>query len=91
MNYVHPGEILEEELQERGMSASALAKALYVPPNRISAIIKGTRGITADTALRLARFLGTTPQFWLVLQISYDLAVAEQKNGEKIRNIRASA
>jgi addiction module HigA family antidote len=91
VKHVHPGEILEEELQARGMSASALAKALFVPPNRISAIIKGTRGITADTALRLARFLGTTPQFWLVLQISYDLAVAEEKSGHKIRNIKAAA
>lgn len=73
------------------MSASALAKAVFVPPNRISAILKGTRGITADTALRLARYLGTTPQFWLVLQISHDLALAEQKNGAKIRDIDTAA
>lgn len=81
---VHPGEILGEELQELGMSANALAKALAVPTNRITAILKGQRGITADTALRLSRFFGTTPQFWLNLQKSFELRVAEEESGEDI-------
>ena len=84
MRPVHPGEILGEEIREVGLSASALAGALAVPVNRITAILKGQRGITADTALRLARFWGTTPQFWLNLQTSFDLRVAELKSGEEI-------
>lgn len=81
---VHPGEILTEELQERGMSANALAKALAVPPNRITAILKGQRGITADTALRLSRYFATTPQFWLNLQQSFELRSAELAAGQEI-------
>ncbi len=84
MKPVHPGEILGEELQEIGISANALAKALAVPPNRITAILKGQRGITADTALRLSRYLGTTPQLWLNLQKTYELRVAEIKSSEII-------
>ena len=61
MRPVHPGEILREELDELGLSANALAKALDVPTNRITAILRGQRGVTADTALRLARYFGTTP------------------------------
>ena len=64
MRPVHPGEILGEELEELGLSANALAKALDVPTNRVTAILKGQRGITADTALRLSRYFGTTPQLW---------------------------
>ena len=77
MRPVHPGEILGEELEELGMSASAMAVALGVPTNRITAILKGQRGVTADTALRLSRYLGTTPQLWLNLQKSFELRVAE--------------
>ena len=62
---VHPGEILRQELEELDMSANTFAKALAVPANRITMILRGTRGISADTALRLARFFGTSPQFWL--------------------------
>lgn len=68
MQPVHPGEILGEELDERGLSASALAAALGVPTNRVTGILNGQRGVTADTALRLARYFGTTPQLWLNLQ-----------------------
>jgi addiction module HigA family antidote len=69
MRAVHPGEILREEyLVPMDMSANALAQAIGVPANRISAIVSGQRGVTADTALRLARALGTTPTFWLNLQ-----------------------
>ena len=77
MRPVHPGEILGEELEELGMSANALAGALGVPANRITAILKGQRGVTADTALRLSRYLGTTPQLWLNLQKTFELRVVE--------------
>jgi antitoxin HigA-1 len=76
---IHPGEHLAEELNELGMSASELARKLDVPPNRITAILNRQRSITADTALRLAKFFGTSPNFWLNLQILYDLRIAEQK------------
>ena len=82
---IHPGEILAEDvLAEIGMSASQLATVLGVPPNRISDIVRGRRGISADTALRLGRWLGTSPRFWLNLQQLYDLEIAEQTHGEEI-------
>lgn len=84
MRPVHPGEILTEELQERGMSANALAEALAVPPNQIATILKEQQGITADTALRLSRYFGTTPQFWLNLQKSFELRSAELAAGQEI-------
>ncbi len=86
MRLVHPGEILRDELEELGLSANALAHALDVPANRISAIMKGQRGVTADTALRLSRFFGTTPQVWLNLQKTYELRVAENASGKQIAN-----
>ncbi len=86
MRPVHPGEILGEELQELGLSANALAKALDVPTNRITAILNGQRGVTADTALRLARYFGTTPQLWLNLQKSFELRVAETESGKHIED-----
>ena len=82
---IHPGEILADELEALGMSALALAKALHVPANRISQIIAGKRGMTADTALRLSQLLGTTPGLWLNLQKAYELRRAEQESGEEIR------
>jgi addiction module HigA family antidote len=82
---IHPGEILAEDiLADIGMNARQLAEALGVPPNRISEILRGRRSITADTALRLGRWLGTSPRFWLNLQQSYDLEVAEHEYGEEI-------
>ena len=84
MRPVHPGEILREELDELGMSAKAIARELGVPQNRISDILRGRRGITADTALRLARYLNTTPQVWLNLQKAYELRVAELESGKEI-------
>ena len=84
MRPVHPGEILREELEELEMSANAFAEALNVPANRISAILKGQRGITADTALRLSRYLGTTPQVWLNLEKTFELRVAELESGKEI-------
>ena len=74
----HPGEILSEEfLIPQGLSARRLAGQIDVPPNRISEIIRGRRDLTADTAIRLSRRCGTTPQFWLNLQDAYDLSKAE--------------
>jgi addiction module HigA family antidote len=84
MQPVHPGVILRDELLAMKMSARALSEALDVPGNRITMILKGQRGITADTALRLSRYLGTTPEFWLNLQKSYELREAEMKAGKQI-------
>ena len=71
---VHPGEILFEEfLEPMGLSQSALARGIGVPPRRINEIVHGARRVTADTALRLARFFGTSPEFWLGLQMDYEL------------------
>ncbi len=84
MRPVHPGEVLRDELDELGLSASALAKALGVPVNRVTMILNGQRGVTADTALRLARYFGTTPQLWLNLQKTWELRRAEIDAGRKI-------
>lgn len=76
---IHPGEFLREDfLVPLGLSANALALALRVPVTRISEIVRERRGITADTALRLARYFGTTPDFWMKMQMSYDLALAQR-------------
>jgi antitoxin HigA-1 len=89
----HPGEVLSEEfLDPLGMSANALAMALRVPATRIGAIVKGERSVTADTALRLARFFGTSPEFWMNLQAMHDLTKARLENGKTIkRDIRPRA
>lgn len=84
MRPIHPGEILKDELDELMISASTFAKRLSVPVNRITSIINGKRSITADTALRLSRFFGTSAEFWLNLQGSYDLKIAMEQNGKKI-------
>ncbi len=82
---LHPGEILREEfLDPHAMSAYALAKALNVPVNRITAIMAGERAISADTALRLARFFDTTPEFWINLQGAHDIEVARLQHGSRI-------
>src|SRR5436305_12833402 len=73
---VHPGELLKDELDEINVSLNELARALRVPMNRISAIVNGKRAITVDTAMRLARYFGTSPQYWWNLQVAYDLEVA---------------
>jgi addiction module HigA family antidote len=89
----HPGEILSEEfLKPLGMSANALAIALRVPATRIGAIVKGERAITADTALRLARFFGTSPELWISLQATPDLTKARAERGAAIeRDVRPRA
>lgn len=85
MRPIPPGEILQGELSELDLSASALARALRVPPNRITGILNAKRAITADTALRLARYFGTTAELWLNLQQAYDLRSAEREAGKAIR------
>ena len=84
---IHPGEILAEELTELGMSASALARALRIPTNRVTAILNGERAVTADTALRLGHWFGTSAEMWLNLQKSYELRVAEKASGVEIRRL----
>ena len=86
----HPGEILREEFMiPLGLSANALARALNVPPNRITAIIaaENPRAVTPDTALRLSRYFGTTPQLWLNLQLAHDLSAAIVHQGDHINEV----
>ncbi|MGO4883334.1 MAG: HigA family addiction module antitoxin [Bryobacteraceae bacterium] len=80
---IHPGEVILDLLHEAGVTPNALALALRVPANRIGSILKGQRGITGDTALRLARYFGTSAQMWMNLQSKYDLAVAEDALGKQ--------
>lgn len=83
---VHPGEILLEEfLSPMGISQYRLAKEISVPPRRINEIVRGLRSISADTALRLARYFGTTERFWLNLQTRYDLEVERDRLGNRLR------
>ena len=90
---VHPGEILLEEfLKPLGLSQYRLAKDVNVPPRRINEIVRGSRAITADTALRLARFFGTSERFWLNLQTRYELEVQKDRLGDRLeREIRVFA
>jgi addiction module HigA family antidote len=88
MRPVHPGEILFEEFMKPSdppINANMLAKALEVPANRVTAIIKGQRGITGDTAIRLATFFNTTAEFWMNLQKTYELRLAERALPGKVR------
>ncbi len=84
MRPVHPGEILRDEIEALGLSAYALSKALGVPVNRVTMILNGQRGVSADTALRLARYFGTTPQLWMNLQKTWELRQAEIAAGREI-------
>ena len=84
MRPVHPGEVLREELDTLELSANALSRELGVPVNRVTMILNGQRGVSADTALRLARYFGTTPQLWLNLQKTWELRRAEIKRGSEI-------
>ena len=86
MKPVHPGRILKRELAARALSANKAALALRVPSGRITSILNGKRSISPETALRLARYFGNSPQFWMNLQTSYDLAIAEHVLGEKIKS-----
>ena len=82
---IHPGEILKDELEEFGVSRTAFARQIDVPPNRISQIIAGKRSVTGDTALRFGHWFGVEPQFWLNLQSQFDLAAAERSSGAAIK------
>lgn len=84
---IHPGEVLAEELEQLGISPTELSRQIRVPANRISQIINGKRAITGDTALRLAHWFGTSPQFWMNLQALYDVRVAEQEAGTEIKRL----
>ena len=84
---IHPGEHLAEELDALNMSAAELARQLKVPTNRVTEILNGQRAITGDTALRLAHFFGTSPEFWLNLQSLYELRLAEAKTGKAIKKL----
>jgi addiction module HigA family antidote len=82
---IHPGDVLHDLLHETGLTANALALALRVPANRIGGILKRQRSVSGDTALRLARYFGTSAQLWINLQAKYDLAVAEDALSDRIQ------
>lgn len=86
MRGIHPGRILKRELKARDLSANKLSLALSVPSGRITQIINGKRGISAETALRLSLYFGNSAQFWMNLQSRYELALIEQNLGDKIRS-----
>jgi len=83
---VHPGEILQETLQDLGISMNRLAQDIHVPANRISLIIAGQRSITGETALRLGRYFGTTPAYWMNMQARYDLETARDEWQSRIQS-----
>jgi len=83
---IHPGQILKEDLGDAGVSMNRLARDIRVPMNRVSEIVNGKRAITADTALRLARYFGTSAQYWLNLQSAYELQLAARESGERIQS-----
>lgn len=86
---VHPGEILQQEfLEPMGLSQNKLSQALHIPARRVNEIVLGKRSITADTALRLSRYFKNSPQFWLGLQMDYDLDTTEDKMEEQIKEIQ---
>ena len=84
---IHPGEILGDELDALGISAAELARQISVPTNRITGILNGQRALTADTALRLGHWFGTSAEFWLNLQKSYELRSAENEKGAEIKRL----
>ncbi len=84
---IHPGEHLAQELEELGLSAAELSRQIDVPVNRITGIINGDRGITADTALRLGHWFGTSPEFWLNLQSLYELRLARAEVGARVEKL----
>lgn len=84
---IHPGEILADELAELGVTQTELARQIDLPPNRVTQLIKGQRGITGDTALRLGHWFGASAQFWLNLQSAYEIRIAEQTAGAEITRL----
>ena len=88
---VHPGEVLQGELEELGISQAAFARQIRVPPNRISQIVAGKRSISGDTALRLGHWFRMEPQFWMNLQAQFDLARADQEVGQAVQELPTAA
>jgi addiction module HigA family antidote len=86
-NPIHPGEHLAEELEELKISAAELARQIDVPVNRVTSIMNGQRAITADTALRLGHWFGTSPEFWLNLQKLYELRLAREEIGDRVQKL----
>jgi antitoxin HigA-1 len=86
MRPIHPGEILRDELAELGLSARAFARALDIPVNRVTQILREQRGVSADTALRLVRYFGTSPEFWMDLQSDYELRRVRREVGRAIEH-----
>ena len=84
MRAVHPGEVLKGELEESGITPTELARQIAVPPNRVSQILACKRSVTGDTALRFGHWFGVDPQFWLNLQVQYDLVLAHRETGAAI-------
>lgn len=84
---IHPGEHLADELKELGISAAELARQIDVPVNRVTGILNGQRGITADSALRLGHWFGTSPEFWLNLQKLYELRLAQREVGDRLNKL----
>ena len=84
---IHPGEHLAEELKDLGISAAELARQIEVPVNRITEIMNGQRGVTADTALRLGHWFGTSPEYWLNLQKLYELRLAREEVGDQLKKL----
>ncbi len=84
---VHPGEILKEALDDLGISMNQLARQIHVPANRISAIVSGTRSVTGETALRLARYFGTTPEHWMNMQARFDLEIARDRHEAAFKRV----
>lgn len=84
---IHPGEHLVEELKDLGMSAAELARQIDVPVNRVTGIINGQRSVTADTALRLGHWFGTSPEYWLNLQTLYELRLAREEVGDRVEKL----
>lgn len=87
MEAIHPGEHLAEELKELAISAAEFSRQIGVPTNRVTQILNARRSITGDTALRLAHFFGTSPEFWLNLQSLYEIRLAQQKSGKSIKSL----
>jgi addiction module HigA family antidote len=88
---IHPGDVLADELEERGISAAELARQIQVPANRISQLLRGKRAMTGDTALRLGHWLGMNPQFWMNLQSQFDLMDAKRRSGADIDKLPSAA
>lgn len=87
----HPGEVLAHKLEEVGVTPTELARQLHVPANRITQIVNGKRAITGDSALRLAHWFGNDPEFWLTLQVKYDLQIAKTESGREIAGLPTRA